>query len=273
MKKLQEEAKRFLEEDKYNLIMLSEWCHSLCPPYSMSDKVIHTPILLFLAISALAQGSTDWRIQDLSKSLSLDGMDAAYLYSFIAHSKKGPHSAADMIEDFLKIEKYITYHKDIKDIKDIKEHLELQKKFNFYADKLNKDFLPHFYNIKEEKNLPTVVFTDYPPSVEIFLAIYQQDRNNHFFKSTGLYSRFFRGDKEMHLRRGSEVLTFAKVLEYGVKYPKSRTANILQKYFKTYWDEAIDNPLKVNLSQKNNVLDGFIISDLQPIVRDYLFSP
>ncbi len=131
---------------------------------------------------------------------------------------------------------------------------------------------PHLHEAKENY-LQEIVFTEYPPCVKIFLSIYQRDRDKNFFKSIGLFSRFFRGKyQEIHLRmKSSEFLTFEKILEYGVKYPQSRTANILQKYFKTYWDEA---NLKCNLSQKNNpnILDGLIKRDLQPIVKDYLFS-
>ncbi len=272
MKKLQEEAKCFFEEEKYNLIMLSDQCDNNSQLY---PKINFAPIRLLLAISTLAHGARLWSFENLKESLSLDNrvFDNRVLLC------DGYNRICDYDDPEDAIISFLNYAEEIKNKKlfssmNIERKTEIQKKFKFYTNKLEKNIRPHLHEANESHL--QITFTDYPPCAKIFLSIYQRDRDKNFFKSTGFYSRFFRGEyQEMHLRmESSEFLTFEKVLEYGVKYPKSRTASILQKYFKTYWDEAIDKRLKDNLSQKNypNVLDGLIIRDLQPIVKGYLFS-
>lgn len=273
MKKLQEAAKRFLKEEKYNLIMLADQCDQYP---ELRRAAGFTATYLLLAITTLAQGGTAWTTERLHDSMSFNDTILGYEFEFRTGGRG--YNATSTIKKMLSEEgienKIFPSFSNIHSV-NIEKKIEIQKKLKFYIDRIKKDILPHLPK-GDYENYSQVVFTEYPPCVDIFLKIYRQGRDKEFFKSTGLYSRFFRGEyQEMHLRIGSsEFLTFEKVLEYGVKYPKSRTAKILQKYFKIYWEEANDKLLKDNLSQKNNpnVLDAVIIKDLQPIVKGYLFG-
>ena len=265
MKKLQEAAKKFFEEEKYNLIILSDQCkkNPLLPSRDHS-----APTGLLLAMSTMAQGGICWRIEKLEDVTYHNCLTIGDPLHYL-RTDENSVNALDAMKNFLYFAESIgngSYNA---------EREKIFEKIIYYIEKLDKYIIPHLDEV-EAKNLPEVTFTEYPPHMDIFLQIYQNDRNQTFFKSTGIFSQFFWGKyQEMHLRINSlEFLNFEKVLEYGVTYPKSRTARILQKYFKTYWGEAKDKPLKDNLSQKNNpnVLDGVIIKDLQPIVNGYLFG-
>ncbi len=149
-----------------------------------------------------------------------------------------------------------------------------------------KNILP-FIEIAEKKGLPDkeMVLTEYCPSVTIFKALYQQDRDkSRFFKSRGYFSLFFHKRQEMVDLINLETpqkLTFKEILAYGVCYPETRTAKILQTHFKKYWEYAKDAEsffkeywgqanLRLNLSLKDNVLKPCgLHQDLEAIIASY----
>ena len=255
-------ATRFLEEEKYNLS--DARTEPFCEALLKRAATLPEATCLLLAIAALAQGSIHWKIKKLDNATG----------SILQRELFELYHAIDTINEFMrtttKLFELFERFCDVNEREQIKQSIH-----KHIFDRLKTDIIPHL-EIKSSLPHPqkVIIFNEYPPSTCIFSKIYLNSRNKE-----GIFSQLFRAeeDKEMDLRLQSFArlasLTFKEVLDYGVKHPNSRTARILEKYFKTYLDEIKDKHLKDYFSRENNVLSELLPkTDGPEIVKNYLFS-
>lgn len=237
MKNITLQAQKLHDELKDDLIKLSDLYYNA----SSRDRVnIYFPIKALLALSTLAENKNHFKFEAPTEIDSSNNYPAKKIIKLFLEQKTN----------------------DVPQVKALYAKIK---------ERLKTDIISYLNEEKEDQNVSLAIFKEYPPCAAIFTKLYYQSREKIFFRSTGFWSSFiYSGEnQEMHLRlASSESMTWEKILNYGLKYPKTRTAAILREHFPTPWHEA---RLKYNLNQKSTVLDGHIpVKDLQMIVRNYI---
>jgi hypothetical protein len=221
MKQLQEKAKNFFEENKFQLINAVE----------RSGDLGERPLpRWFGAIRALAEGG---RMYTEALPPGIDNM--------FVHYNQDPQDAIEKIIDFMN---EVAQERNPKDLyQQCRITYTYGKRGEPYftsrfklCDMIERDLLPFIEEAEKEEKFPEVKLTEYPPCAFIFRVLYKNARAKEHFVSTGLFSRFVHKCLEMVSR--IDTISFEEILKYGVEYPQTRTAKILQQYFKSYWDEA-----------------------------------